>query len=246
MIAPLYCPNCGAPLHPGPDRGLIICLYCNSAIRIQMAAQPQATVESSIAADSMAEVKQLLLAGHQQEALSLYQRRTGADMADAESAIADLSRQVSLDIIRSQTLTPYGILAVFMVALLLAVSAAAGLLGRLHPLLAIGLAGFAILNLLFFAPSIRATIAFLGASIAPATVLKLAPVGTITMRGKSVHTFKFLLEVRPETGAPFQAELLVPVRNESLLRAQPGAVLRVKYLPHDPARMIFYRGGSSD
>jgi len=42
--------------------------------------------------------------------------------------------------------------------------------------LAIGLARFATLNLFFFVPGIRATIAFLGAKTAPAAIVKLAPI----------------------------------------------------------------------
>src|SRR5262245_11515245 len=246
MIDSLHCPNCGAPIYPGPNQGLLICLYCNTSIRIQAQNdQPQATAEASLDADMMAQLKQLLLAGQQEEALRLYQRQTGADPREAQAAIGDLGKQISIDVVRRQTLRPFGILLVVIMALLLVVSIVAGLLGRMHPALAIGLAGFAALNLFFFAPGIRATIEFLGAQIAPATIVKLAPVGVASMRGRPIHTFKFLLEVQPENGQPFQSELLVPVRSESLLRAQPGAVIWVKYLPQNPTRLIFYKSAST-
>jgi hypothetical protein len=225
---------------------LLICLYCNTSIRIQTHAnQPQATAEASLDPDMMAQVKQLLLAGRQDEALRLYQRQTGADPREAAGALSNLGHQVSMDIIRRQALRPFGILFVVIIALILIVSVAAGLLGRMHPALAIGLAGFAALNLFFFAPGIRATIEFWGARVAPATIVKLAPVGVATMRGRPIHTFKFLLEVQPENGQPFQSELLVPVKRESLARAQPGVVIWVKYLPHNPARIIFYKSAGA-
>ena len=246
VITSLHCPNCGAPIHPGPNQGLLICLYCNTSIRIQTQHdQPQATAEARLDPDMMAQVKQLLLAGKQDEALRLYQQRTGADPQEAASAVSNLGHQVSMDIVRGQALRPFGILFVVVIALVLVVSVAAGLLGRMHPALAIGLAGFAALNLFFFAPGIRATIEFLGAKVAPATIVKLAPVGAATMRGRPIHTFKVLREVQPENGQPFQSELLVPVRSESLLRAQPGVVIWVKYLPDNPARMTFYKSTSA-
>jgi uncharacterized Zn finger protein (UPF0148 family) len=242
MIDSLHCPNCGAPIHPGPNQGLLICLYCNTSIRIQTQAdQPQATAEASLDADMMAQLKQLLLAGKQTEALRLYQQQTGADAQEAQEAIGNLGKQISIDVVRHQTLRPFGILFVTIIVLVLVVSVVAGLLGRMHPALAIVFAGFAALNLFFFAPGIRATIEFLGGTIAPATIVKVAPVGAATMRGQTIHAFKFLLEVQPANGQPFHSELLVPVRSTSLARAQPGTVIQVKYLPRDPTRLILYQ-----
>jgi hypothetical protein len=65
------------------------------------------------------------------------------------------------------------------------------------------------------------------------------------MRCRPVHTFKFLLEVQPQNGQLFHAELLVPVKGESLRQAQPGTVIRVKYFPRNPARLIFYKSASA-
>lgn len=246
MITSLHCPNCGAPIHPSPNQALLICLYCNAAIRIKPeTSQPQLAAGASLDDDTMAQIKQLLLSGRQDEAVRLYQQQTGADPQEAQEAIGNLGKQISIDVVRHQTLRPFGILVVAIMVLILVVSVAAGLLGRMHLVLAIGLAGFAALNLLFFAPAIRATLEFLGAKIAPATIVKLAPVGVATMRGQTVHSFKFLLEVHPENGQPFQSELLVPVRSANLAKAQPGAVILVKYLPHDPTRLIFYKSPST-
>ena len=246
MLESLHCPNCGAPIHPNPNQGLLICLYCNAAIRIQPeTSQPQVAAEARLDDDRMAQIKQLLLDGRQEEAVRLYQQQTGAGPQEAQEAIGDLGKQISIDVVRHQVLRPFGMLFVVVITLVLIVSVAAGLLGRMHPALAIGLAGFAALNLFFFAPGIRATLEFLGAKVAPATIVKVAPVGTATMRGQTVYSFKFLLDVQPENGQPFQSELLVPVRSASLAKAQPGAVILVKYLPHDPTRLIFYKSPST-
>jgi hypothetical protein len=94
--------------------------------------------------------------------------------------------------------------------------------------------------LFFYGPAVITTLRFLGAPVAPATTLKLAPVGTTRIGGQKVHTLIALLEVRPAQGQPFQAEMLVPVRDQNLARARAGEILRVKYLPGDPPRLIYH------
>jgi len=245
MVTAFHCPNCGAPLNPDPQRELVICLYCNCTIRLQAdSTQPEAVVESTLTDDDMAHLKQLLIAGRQPEAIQRYQQLTKATAPEAEAVISDLGQHLTFDTIRHQFLTLRGYVFVAASAGLLIISAFAGLSEKLHPLLAVGLAGFSILNLFLFAPAIRTTLQFGGAPTASATILKSAPLGEMKIGGQMVQAFKFLLEVQPASGPAFQAELLVPVREQNLRRAQPGSVIQVKYLPRDPARLMFYKSVS--
>jgi len=239
-IETLNCPNCAAPLHPQPGQPLTICLYCNSTIRLNLsAAQSTAAVETSIQPEVMEQVRQLMMSGRRAEAAQMYQQKTGTSAQDAQAAVNDLGKQITFSTIQRQQLTPYGIVFVLVSALLLGVSAIGWVTGRLHPLIAVALTGFALLQFAVFGRSLLTTLKFLGARTAPATTLKLAPIGVTKLRDTTVHSFKVLLEVRPETGQPFRAEILLPVRSENLSRAQPGAVIRVKYLPNDPGSVIF-------
>jgi hypothetical protein len=243
----LNCPNCGAPLHPGPNSRLALCLYCGSSIRLEPAQTASPAIDATLEEKELAGLKQLLLDGGQKQAVRLYVEKTGADEAAARMAVGDLGRQISLDIIRSQNLTPYGaVMVTIWTALLLASLAAAGL-RLLHPLIALALAAFAIFNLLFFAPALRTSLRFLGASVAPATTLQLAQIGVARLGGQKVHTLLALLEVHPTQGQPFKAEMLLPVRDQNLERAKPGAALQVKYLPGktpgDAPRVIYYGPG---
>jgi hypothetical protein len=247
MVTSLHCPNCGAPLPPKVQSGLAVCLYCNATVRIQPdeATSPEtiATVEARLDAERMAEIKQMLLAGHRSEALQCYQQLTGAGDVDAEQAVGDLGRQLTVDIVRHQNLTPYGVLMVILWAVVFIGAGAAGLAGRLHPLLAILATVFAGWNLFFYYPAVRTTLRYMGAPVALANTLKLAPIGQFYLRGRTVHAFKVWLEVRPKAGQPFQAEMILPVREKNLPRAREGEVIQVKYLPNRPGQVIYFQKG---
>ncbi|MCI0520584.1 MAG: zinc ribbon domain-containing protein, partial [Chloroflexi bacterium] len=188
MADALNCPNCGAPLHPQARSPLALCLYCGSSMRLQVEESGSPVVDATLDEKELAALKQLLLDGGREEAVRLYVQMSGADETAARMAVSDLGRQISLDIIRSQNLTPYGVLMVALwTALLLASLAAAGL-RRLHPLIALALAAYAGFNLSFFLPALRTSLRYLRAPVARAVTLKLAPVGMARLGGKQVHT----------------------------------------------------------
>lgn len=244
MTASLHCPNCGAPVHPSAGHNLAICVYCNSSIRIKSTTPgetPAAPVVSEIAPEDMATLKQLLLEGKQQEALILYQRGANADAQEALEAIADLGRSLTFDIIRNQALTPFGIALALVCAIMLVVSIAAGVAGTVHPLLALLVGFLALFQLWYLLPSIRLSLEFARALIAPARILKVAPIGSITQRRQTVHTMRMWIEVDPPNGTQFRTELQVPVREQSMHKAQPGGVFEVRYLPGDSRRVMFHR-----
>ncbi len=239
----LNCPNCGAPLPAAAGDALAICLYCNTTSRLQAGAPgapaTQPVAEATLSDEDMAEVRQHLIEARKDAALELYQEKTGADQADARQAMEGLSRELSLDIIRSQLLTPYGVLVVALSAVIVLAAVIAFVLGRLPFLWALGLAMFGSWQLYYFMLSIRTTLQFRGARSARALTLKLAPIGVYKLGGKDIHTLKVLLEVQPDGEAPFQAEMRLPVRAENMGSARPGAILRVKYLPGSPPRVVY-------
>lgn len=240
MADALNCPNCGAPLRPSLHSPLALCLYCGSSVRLQADESSSPVVDATLDENELARLKQLLLDGGREEAVRLYVQMSGADETAARMAVSGLGRQISLDIIRSQNLTPYGAWMVTLWSLLLLASLAAAALQRLHLLVALALAAYAGFNMALFLPALRTSLRYLRAPVAPAVTLKLSPVGVARLGGKKVHTLLALLEVQPRQGEPFQAEMLLPVREQNLGRAAPGAVLQVKYLPGDPPRVIYY------
>lgn len=236
----LNCPNCGAPLHPGSNSQLSLCLYCGSSVRVQPGMTDPLTIDSTLDEHELAELKQLLLDGAQAQAIQFYQQKTGSSDAETREAVSDLGRQISLDIIRSQNLSPYGAVMVVISAALLLASLGAAWLRLLHPVVALLLAAFAALELFFYAPAMRTTLRFLRAPVAQATTLKLAPVGIARLGRQKVHTMLALLEVQPEGGPAYVAEMLLPVRDQNLARAVPGAVFQVKYLPDERQSLIYF------
>jgi hypothetical protein len=235
----LNCPNCGAPLPAHVGQALAVCLYCNSAVRLQPE-QPTAQVAATVDQAEMAEVKQLLLDGKPEQALERYQQASGLALDESRLAFDELSRRLSLGVVRGQQLTRAGILWVIAYALSAALSL--GLwAARLIPLwLGLLMMGYSAMMLLFYFPALRATLAFRQGKSAQARVVKLAPVGVTKFGRTRVHIFKLLVEVTPQDdGAAYPAEMLLPVREQNLPRAKPDTILRVKYLPHDPQTIIY-------
>lgn len=241
----LNCPKCGAPLHPEAGQTLTLCLYCNSAVR--MAAAPAAagtaaspTVEQELPAEDLEAVKKLMLAGRRAEALAAYRQMTGADEAAAAAVVENLGRQLTAATLYRQLLRPVGFVIVAALAAGLVLVAAGWLIGWLNAWLALGLAALLLWQLVFFFPPLVRTMRYWGASLAEAVTLKLAPIGVFKKSGEDIFAFRVWLEVRPAEGAPFRAEIQLPVRESNLERAREGARLRVKYFPGDPDSVIFF------
>jgi hypothetical protein len=176
MADALNCPNCGAPLRPSLHSPLALCLYCGSSVRLQADESSSPVVDATLDENELARLKQLLLDGGREEAVRLYVQMSGADETAARMAVSGLGRQISLDIIRSQNLTPYGAWMVTLWSLLLLASLAAAALQRLHLLVALALAAYAGFNMALFLPALRTSLRYLRAPVAPAVTLKLSPV----------------------------------------------------------------------
>ena len=112
---------------------------------------------------------------------------------------------------------------------------AAGVAGAIPPVAAVILAGVGLAVLWPLARGPFTTVRYLAAPRAQATVVRAASIGEIG----EAHVFRILLEVQPPGGAPFQAEMNLPVRRRNVPNLRPGLMLRVKYLREDPSSVIF-------
>lgn len=239
----LSCPQCGAPLALSAQPQLTICIYCNATVRVSHpagGAVPAADVVATAkepTPEALAEIKQLLVNGQRAEALARYQALTGLAEAEANTALQSLVNQVSIAIIRNQELNAWGWLYVALAVFALGFSIVAGamqwLSGPWAWLIVIG----ANLWLAFWLRPVFNTLQMLGAVRAPATVLKIAPIGV----WNKVHFFRVLLEVTPAQAPPFQAQLNLPVRAQSVHKLHPHTQLEVRYLPNNVERMVFNR-----
>jgi hypothetical protein len=233
---PHSCPNCGAPLTVGEDPTAVLCLYCDTVVRLAPAqAQPGGERAADIAPETVHQIKQLLLQGRRSDAVRLYQQAAGVDEAEAAAAVLAFSRQLSLGVVQAQQLNPRGALLFLLFLLGLIAAVAAGVGGVIPAWIAMVLGVIALILLWPLARGTLTTIRYLGARRAEATVLRAAPIGEIG----EAHVFRVLLEVQPPGGAPFQAEMNLPVRRRNVPNLRPGLVLRVKYLPGDRSSVIF-------
>jgi hypothetical protein len=241
QLTALNCPNCAAPLQVEANQALTICLYCNSNIRLTDpgANQVQPAADPTLQTDTVEQIKQLLLAGRQPEALLLYREKTGASEAQAVQTIRNLGNQISAHIVTGQQLSNSGIFLVVFAFLALF----AGLVTAASQTLPFILAAALIVVGLFFAlilgRSFLTSLRYLRAQTAPAAVLRLAPIGQVQTSGGPVHTFRLLLEVRPSHDPPFQAQMNMPVRQHNLAHLHENTILQVKYLPNNPDSVVF-------
>ena len=241
-VETLNCPNCGAPLRPPPFEGPWICVYCNSLIRVQVeAGAPQTSLESRLDATAMDSVKQLLLSGQRDEAIQRYQQISGVDLEQARRTIDQMGADFSIHTVFHQQLTPGGIALVIISLIVLLASLLAWALGWLNTWLALILAGLAAFELFVYGRGALTTIRYRNAPVAPATTLHFAHIGAVQRGRLRVHTFKCILEVHPKDGPPFQAEAIIPVREENVPGVRQGEVIQVKYLPGRPDSVIYHQ-----
>jgi hypothetical protein len=243
QLQALNCPNCAAPLQVEASQSLTVCLYCNASVRITYPAghAPQPAADPTIPPDTIEQIKQLLLAGRQPEALLLYREKSGASEAEAAQAIRNLGQQITAHIVTGQQLSYFGLLLVGLALLALLAGLITAVTGALPPVAAIAMIIPGLFILLIYGRALLASLRYVRAQTAPAAVLRLAPIGQFTGRGGTVHTFRLLLEVRPANAPPFQAQMSLPVRAGSLAKLHENTIIEVKYLPQDPNSVIFNR-----
>ena len=188
----------------------------------------------------MEKVKQLLLDGQAGAALELYCQLTGASPEAAREALADLGQKLSLDVVRQQQLTPAGIGIVIIYALVALSGLGLWASGRVHWLVGLVLFFLGAWMVYFYYPALAATLRFRRGKPARAEVINLAEVGVTRLGKQRVRVFALLVEVHPEDcSPPYKAEMRLPVREQNVMRAQPGTSIRVKYLPDQPEKIIY-------
>ncbi|GIK56072.1 MAG: hypothetical protein HND44_04115 [Chloroflexi bacterium] len=236
----LNCPNCHAPLDYSPGQTLCICLYCNSTIRIHHdTSQPAATTEKQLSTADMAEIKELLLAGQMDTAVQRYQQIAHCHQSEAQAAIATLSNQISFKALRQQQLSRGGLIFFVILLVGLAWALVGGLTGQLHPVIAIAITVFALLYIALFGKGFLISLRYLRAANGVATVQHFTRISSSQTGRRTFHLFRIIVEVQPEPGAPFQMEMLLPVRDRSVDKLHQGTRFGVKFLPGDENSVIF-------
>lgn len=236
----LNCPNCHAPLNYSSGQTLCICLYCNSTIRIHHdTLQPEAKTDTTVSAADMAEIKELVLAGQMATAVQRYQQIAKCSQSEAQTAVTNLSNQISFTTLRQQQLSRGGFIFFVLVLVGLIWAVFAGLTGSAHPVLAIAVAAFALLYIALFGKGFLVSLRYLRAAKGMATVQHLTRISTSHSGNRSFHLFRIIVEVQPEAGSPFLAEMMLPVRDRSLDKLHQGTRFGVKYLPGDEDSVIF-------
>ncbi|MGD0781346.1 MAG: DUF3592 domain-containing protein [Candidatus Aminicenantales bacterium] len=97
---------------------------------------------------------------------------------------------------------------------------------------------------LMFQPMIRANRLMAVGVEADATILSLAETGSSLQVGGSIPKagVRFQLEIRPDGKPPFQAQTTTYVSMFEIQKYQPGAVIRVKFDPKDPQKVVIAEG----
>lgn len=237
------CPTCAAPLdilatkESSPD--LIFCLYCNSALHLDLspAAEGKVEVIPSLEPSLIEQARLQLIERNRGGALRLLEEKGHLEHAQAQQATRLLEAQMAIKEIYGRKLGAQGWGLALIVVFLAIGSLAAGLSGQISLPISLGLA-IAFLFLLFpFWSGIRTELRLRKAISAPA-VLQMY---TQTGRYRDLLTFRALIEVQPESQAPFQAQTYLAARPQNLDRLKEGVSLLVRYLPPEQDWVIFER-----
>lgn len=236
----LNCPNCGAPLPDPGERHLAVCLYCNSVVRLEAGnEQPHGALERSLPPEDMESIKKMLLDGQRTEALRSYQRLTATETAEAEMVIDALAKDLSMNTMLNQQLTPYGVILAGLSLVVDIVIVIAWVVGKLSWGWAVFLLVLPVFQVIFLGPALLTTLRYAFASRAPAITLKMAHIGVFKTTRMDVHTYRVWIEVQPPGRPPFRTELVLPIKAESLYKLKPGARFQVKYFPGRPESVLF-------
>ncbi len=90
LIAMSRCPNCGAPLSVDADRRSVICIFCNTSLRVERPATGGTAAElvaEAVSANDIELVKQMLLDGRRDQAIDHYAHVASVSRAEAEKAV---------------------------------------------------------------------------------------------------------------------------------------------------------------
>ncbi|MCU0847072.1 MAG: hypothetical protein MUD12_04225 [Spirochaetes bacterium] len=99
--------------------------------------------------------------------------------------------------------------------------------------------GIIVFHFSVFSRAITASIRFRGLKKAGARVVKYFTIGKMKVRGGCVHTVKLYVEVTPEDGGRFRAEMIVPVSDKGIARLKEGLDILVRYDPGNMRKVVF-------
>lgn len=243
QIQALACPNCGGPLPLHQNKNsLMVCVYCDSVIRIADTSNqsaPHISVEKTISPDDSEHLKQLVISGEFETAIQLYQTATGSSPEDAEQAINSIMRQFSIGMLSRLPLSPMGWGFVVLYSVVLVAMIIFFAQDTLPRVITVFGGIFAAFNLLVVSFRLPLSLKYLRAPRAQATILHYVPLGELKVGRTPVLMFKAHVEVRPTHAGSFQGEFVLPVRKKSRDHLYPGTQIWVKYLAHDRQQIIF-------
>jgi hypothetical protein len=239
----INCPNCGAPLAFDAEKissqhKLVLCIYCNSSIRLTPAepGAPSTKMESTkveTAPEVGEEVKQLIVDGKRSEAIAYYAEHAGISTAEAEAAVDRLSIPLAFRLIHQSPLDLWAILLSLAIigglAWLTGWTLLQALQGTWFYLLASVLCGYLLVGRIrWLVPKAVSTWVHTFGTRGRGKILKVAAISPTVRKGGTLVVV--LLEVQPDGGGePFRDEESWLIRNESLYKIQPGHVIPVRY-----------------
>jgi hypothetical protein len=237
LVEVLACPNCGAPL-PVHGKTIIACLYCASVVRLRDH-QPPIRVESDFTPDHMDKIKELALNGQRDAAIQEYQQATQSDLSEAEEIVDGVIKQIARQTLAKVTLNRWGWLTLVAYTLGFLVMLVLGVKGTIPFYVAIPLGLFALLNMAVLGRNALVALKYMQGIVAPATVLNYTHIGQMKMGRVLVHAVRVYLDVQPKNEPSMRVEMMLPVRDKSMVKLYPGTRMNVKYLPDDLNSFMF-------
>lgn len=243
IIKSLYCPNCGAPLSFKTGQIVMICVYCNSSIRVsqQEDEKPGLNLISEISPEVIDEVKRLLVMGFTTRAVKYYISRSGLNQKEASDAVSAIKKTVGYR-------PPLNAKGFVMLLSFFSVSFVALFTGIYLYLSGMPITGmgiiiaailFGYMNWFAFRSSIIASFLLRSGTTADAVILKQWHVTTyfIKQGGESL-LMRLLVEVRPEDSEAYQAEANCLVSYKNKVKFNTGSIIKIKYDRKNPALII--------
>ncbi len=229
------CPVCGAPVHVSPTDCNVVCLYCETSMRIlrDEGGNESASDDGVLGKVEVHRIKELLLTGKREEALAVYVGATGRSAAEAEVAISTYATQVVSATALKGTMSLFG-WGLFAVSLLLMAVGVWLFLSKNGFAFAPFTFG-ALLFWLLLKPSLR-TIRYLFSTVGEATIKRHAYIGV----HNSIHQYVLYLQVAQPDGTFFETEIAFPVRESGRHKIAEGYQMQVKYFPGKPDSVLFH------
>lgn len=243
-IESMNCPKCGAPLSLLTNQKLVICVYCNSSLRISLEDPLHAIVSQlpEISPEVIDEVKRLLVGGYSIKAVEYYRQQSGLEYSDTSSAVSALKKVIGYQ----PPLNTIGIL-ILIAWLLLGIAGVVGgivlLVNQqfLTAIILIMVAVFlALVNWLSLNSSLKAYLLSHRGIPAEATILKCWQVKLIPVKGEESPTalLRLLLEIHPSEQPIYQTEANCLVSTLAASKFQVGSIIRVKFDVRNPKKIV--------